>query len=129
MKRYFAIVGVGLLLTLGLLGGCANDPQASARSPYRNPLISSGALFLTLPPEVQNTIRAQVGGAEIDDIRKNTNSGTVVYHIFFRKADLYPTLFVGTNGAVLNPDQSVAVREPSATLKEIKGDTVTPVAP
>jgi len=129
MKLNFAILGVAALLVLCLIEGCASDPKAQARSPYHNPLISSGALFLTLPPEVQNTIRAQAGGAEIDDIRKNTNSGQVVYHIFFRKADLYPTLFVMTNGAVLNADQTIAVREPAATLREIKGDAAPATTP
>ena len=129
MKNNFTIVGVGMLLLIGLLVGCARSKNEHARSSYAFPLVSSGALFMTLPPEVQNTIRAQTGGEEIDDIRKTTNSGKVIYSIYFRKSTLYPPLFVSTNGAVLSADHSVAVREPSATLKEIKPEVPAAATP
>ncbi len=123
------MMSLAAALCFGLFGGCAQNQVSEYQSTYHYPQVSSGALFLTLPPEVQNTIRAQTGGEQIDDIRKFTNSGAVYYRIEFRKSVLYPPLFVATNGAVLNPDQSVAVREPSATLKEIKGDAPAPTSP
>jgi len=58
---------------------------------------------------VQHTVRAQTGGAEIEDIVKDTASGHPVYRIYFKNRRLLPPLYVAADGSILNPDMSVAV--------------------
>jgi hypothetical protein len=104
------------------LAGCATDPfdehtsalvskpSKSSKSSYNRPLFSPGAKFAGLPPAAQNTIRAQVGVADITDIIKDSSSGEVVYKIYFRNPDAFPTLYVTPNGDVVDADLTVAVR-------------------
>ena len=86
------------------------SPKSSAKSPYNRPLFSPGAKFAGLPPAAQNSIRAQVGVADIRDIIKDTSSGQVVYKVYFRNPDAFPTLYVTPNGDIVNADRTVAVR-------------------
>lgn len=110
-----------MVAVLALVAGCAHPfdehldglpvkSPKTGKSPYTQPLFSPGGKFAGLPPAVQNTIRAQVGVADIKDIIKDTSSGTAVYQIYFLNSAAFPTLYVSSNGDVLNPDLSVAVR-------------------
>jgi hypothetical protein len=87
-----------------------HKPSKSVKTPYDRPLFSPGAKFAGLPPAAQNTIRAEVGVADIKDIVKDTASGEVVYKVYFLNPDAFPTLYVTPNGDVVNPDLTVAVR-------------------
>jgi hypothetical protein len=98
------------------LGAQVASPPQKGRSAYSKPLSSPGAKFAALPPAVQNTIRAQVGVADIEDIVKDASSGTAVYQISFRNHDTFPALYVSPNGDVLNPDGTVAVRAAQENL-------------
>src|SRR5439155_21137010 len=73
------------------------------------PLLSPGAAFATLPPPVQNAVRAQAGIQEITHIAKDTSSGQVVYKIYFSSSEVFPPLYVAADGSVLHPDLRVAV--------------------
>src|SRR6266478_3539705 len=93
-----------------ILAGCANQrPVAEYPAPYQRPLNSPGGKFSGLPPAVQNTIRAETGAAEIEDIHKDTSSGQPVYKVYFENRKLFPTLYVAPDGSVLNPDMTVAM--------------------
>jgi len=93
--------------------------KTGSRTPYTKPLMSPGAQFGALPPAVQNTVRAEAGSADILDVVKDTGSGRVFYTIYFRKADLFPPLYVAPDGSVLNPDLTVAVAAPRKTSPEV----------
>jgi hypothetical protein len=109
-------------LLAGVLMGCARHKYAHELTPYQFPLNSPGGKFTGLPPAVQNSIRAQVGEEEIEDIRKlNYISGDVVYEVDFVNDVLYPPLFVAADGAVLNPDMTVAVGTADDTIGVSKG--------
>jgi len=86
------------------LCGCSSDETAMT---YREPLTSPGGVFATLPPAVQNTVRAEVGMAEISRISKNAIPG--IYVIEFRNADVYPPLYVASDGSVLSSNLTVVV--------------------
>lgn len=88
-----------------LLAGCASEPPLA----YHAPLVSPGGQFSTLPPTVQNTVRAQVGMAAIDTISRETSDGSTIYVFHFQNADVYPPLLVASDGSVLTPDLNVAV--------------------
>ncbi len=95
-----------------LLIGCAShhDARNGQAYPYKAPLSSPGQKFSGLPPAVQASVRAQVGGAEIHDIEKLNPSDRTIYRIIFRDAKLFPPLYVKADGSVLYPDmQHVAV--------------------
>lgn len=111
-------VGLTLLAaaSMALWTSCASHPKPVVvvydfppSTPYATPLISPGTKFGALPPAVQNTIRAQTGGAEIEDILRDSIGGQPVYRIYFTKADVLPPLYVAPDGSVLNPDLTVAV--------------------
>src|SRR5436190_8769268 len=68
-----------------LLPGCARHHQlAPSHYPvsYEKPLASPGAKFSALPPPVQNSLRAEVGSAEIADVVKDSTSEGPVYIIY-----------------------------------------------
>ncbi len=93
-----------------LLAGCATQDKTAARNyPYHKPLTSPGAKFGDLPPLVQRTVLAEAGAEEVVDTIRDTNSGRVVYKIYFRDPGTYPTLYVAPDGSLLNPDLTVAV--------------------
>jgi hypothetical protein len=130
---YMRLRLLSIFILPALIAGCAHrfddhlssppvatePPTAAAQSAYLKPLSSPGAKFAALPPAAQNTIRAEVGVAEIADIVKSTNSTKLVYQISFRNPDTFPTLYVSPNGDVLNPDGSVAVH----AIQEDLGNT------
>ena len=94
-----------------LLAGCATQDQTAARYyPYHKPLTSPGAKFGDLPPLVQRTVLAEAGAEAVVDTIRDTSSGRVVYKIYFRDRDVFPTLYVAPDGSVLNPDLTVAVQ-------------------
>ena len=98
---------------VALLAGCATQNQkqpAAQATPYRKPLTSPGAKFGALPPIVQLTVLAQVGPEEVVDAVRDTSSGRVVYKVYFRDSEIFPTIYVAPDGSVLNPDLTVAVR-------------------
>src|SRR5258706_13782510 len=111
-----------IVLGAGLAGCATKDPfdehmaaqvakpAKASKSSYNRPLFSPGAKFAGLPPAAQNTIRAEVGVADIRDIVKETHSGQVVYKIYFRNPDAFPTLYVTPNGDVVDANLTVAVR-------------------
>ncbi len=96
-----------------LAAGCATSEKAEMsahQTSYRKPLSSPGAKFGALPPVVQRTVLAEAGQGEVVDAVRDTSSGHVVYKIYFRDPEIYPTLYVAPDGSVLNPDLTVAVK-------------------
>ena len=132
LKSSAAAVSRFLVLAIisGLLFGCAAQRQ-SGTDPYRQhygkPLISSGTLFASLPPAVQNTVRAETGSAGIADVANYTTGGRVVYQIFFQNHDLFPPLYVASDGALLDPNLMVAIGAPRDTSNMAVGGPVTGV--
>jgi len=109
----------------GLLVGCVTHHEQPvqheeavhhekelAPAVFRKPLLSPGAQFGALPPPVQNTVIAEAGSEVIWDVVKEEHSGQTVYIIYFENQDIYPPLYVGRDGSVLNPDLTVAVHAP-----------------
>ena len=95
-----------------LAAGCASQSgteQSVSHTVYNKPLTSPGAKFGALPPPVQRTVLAEAGPAEVVDAVRDTDSGRVVYKIYFRDSEVFPPLFVAPDGSVLNPDLTVAV--------------------
>ncbi len=43
------------------------------------------------------------------DAVRDASTGRVVYKIYFRDNEVYPTMYVAPDGSVLNPDLTVAV--------------------
>lgn len=112
-------------LAWGVMCGCTSNHFTEFESPYHYPLASAGAKFATLPPTVQNTVRAQAGTSVIQDIDKITSSGRPVFIIRFREGVLYPPLYVALDGSVLNYDLSTAVGAAEArdTIGVVTGST------
>ena len=108
---FLAIVGVV---------GCATHTEP-AHYPYHQPLSSPGEKFGGLPPAVQKTVRAQVGAADLYDIRKLDASGRVVYEFLFHDHDRYPPLYVASDGSVLYPDMTVAVAAEEPNIGALSG--------
>jgi hypothetical protein len=122
MKNHFLLI----LALAGLLAGCAthheqpvsheqavrHEQAVSTTSAFKKPLLSPGAQFGALPPPVQNTVIAEAGTEVIWDVVRDTSSGQTVYIIYFENQDIYPPLYVGRDGSVLNPDLTVAVHAP-----------------
>ena len=111
-----------ILLLLVWTGGCVSHdsaalapalaPTGDRSYPYRKPLTSLGSKFGALPPAVQNAVRAEAGMAEITEVTKAATAERVYYKISFRDVENYPTLYVASDGSVLNPDLTVAVPAP-----------------
>ena len=115
-----------LTIIAALWAGCAHERRiAEYPSPYQQPLNSPGGKFSGLPPAVQNTIRAQTGEAEIEDIVKDTSSGQLVYKVYFVNRKLFPTLYVAPDGSVLNPNLTVAVGAAQDTIGVLSGGAVS----
>jgi len=112
-----------------LIGGCAgpsNEDHAKAYAKlYDKPIISPGAQFASLPPAVQNTIRAQTGSAGVQNISKDTSSARVVYRIEFINADAYPPMYVAADGSLLDPDLNVLIAAPHENVSIATGAPVT----
>jgi hypothetical protein len=112
------------IVVAGLLAGCStDDPQVT----YNKMLTSPGEKYAGLPPAVQHTVRAQVGMAEIADIQKNTASGMVVYEVRFRETNLYPPLYIDTDGSVLTSNLDVAVGAGGDPIGAVSGGAASGV--
>jgi hypothetical protein len=113
-ERHFTLVGLlrGPALALALFlpfltPGCAHHADKSSATfpdPYHEPLISPGAKFSVLPLPVQNTIRAETGGAAISDIARYRTGGQTVYKVWFCNFEFLPPLIVSSDGSVLQQD-------------------------
>ncbi len=118
------------LLALALVAGagCASHKAeskfsttpASYKTPYNQPLTTPGACFAALPMVVQNTVVSEAGSAEIVDVFKDVKGNRVFYKITFRDGEVYPPMFVGADGSVLNPDLTVCVPAPQAQVFQVK---------
>lgn len=120
-KQFLIVVGLA-----AVVAGCAthneqpikhtsrpvNTTVVNETTSFNKPLLSPGAQFGALPPPVQNTVIAEAGTEVIWDVVKDTSSGQTVYIIYFENQDIYPPLYVGRDGSVLNPDLTVAVHAP-----------------
>jgi hypothetical protein len=117
-----------LMLVLG--AGCARHhatvqtpaPTDAQAYPYHVPLSTPGARFGGLPQVVRETVLSEAGTAEIADIQRDASSGRMVYKIYFRDANIYPTMYVGSDGSVLRPDLSVVVPGPRPASTLVKKD-------
>jgi hypothetical protein len=98
-------------------------------SPYHEPLITPGTKFAALPPVVQQTIRVEAGTQEIADIIKDARRDRVVYHVYFSDSQVYPPLFIGMDGSILNPDLTVAMAVPRNVIGVLGSDTQAPLSP
>jgi hypothetical protein len=103
----------GFAVVLALLCGCAEKLPPLT---YHQPLNSPGGEFSTLPPAVQNSVRAEAGMAEISGVVRNFEGSTRYYEILFRNPELYPPLYLAPDGSVLNEDLTVAVRASADTI-------------
>lgn len=86
---------------------------------YHYPLQSVGTQFAALPPAVQRTVRAEVGSAQISDIKKGTTGSDLVYVVHFMKRDVMPPLYIAPDGSVLTPDLKVFIPAPHQTALDI----------
>jgi hypothetical protein len=93
----------------GFLVGCVTHTPPAVYYPYHRPLISPGTVFSGLPLAVQQTIRAEAGTAQMSDILKFAHAGSAVYEVRFTDREIFPPLYVASDGSVLYPDMSVAV--------------------
>ena len=87
------------------LCGCAEEHVFT----YNQPLTSPGGEFARLPPAVQNSVRAEAGMAEISRIIKPSENPRGIYEVHFKSSDVYPPLYLASDGSVLAPDLTVAV--------------------
>src|SRR5262245_60816399 len=110
MKRYWLLA---IAVVVALCAGCASDREDHlSDTPYRQPLVSPGAQFGSLPPAVQNAVRAETGSADIENIDKTTIGGRTVYVIGFQNPSINPPMYIAQDGSVLKPDLTVAVGAP-----------------
>jgi len=102
----------GVLLAVA---GCATEESDSVedyRAQYNKPLLSPGTQFAALPPAVQNTIRAEVGWANLEKIEKEESLGRVIYRVYFQNTFWIEPLIIASDGSVLDPDLIVAIGAP-----------------
>src|SRR5579862_8133992 len=122
-----------LLIFLSLFGlaGCAGSRHADSLTEYYRhydkPLLSPGAQFAAVPPAVQNTVRAETGSAEIDNVVKDTNSGRLVYRISFQNHEGFAPLNIAPDGSLLDQDLAVAIGAPQDKSNVITGGPVAGV--
>ncbi len=111
-------------LALGAMAaGCAQH-LATDDYPYHDPLSSPGMKLGGVPPAVQRTIRAEVGAAEIYDIQKKPGRGSRVYKVILANSELYPPLYVRSDGSVLYPNLEVAVSADEDDIGAVSGGPV-----
>jgi len=125
------VLGRCLLLAsvIGPLCGCATKHSDATAddygSVYNKPLASSGALFATLPPAVQTTVKAEAGAAEVRNVVKDTSAGRIVYRIYFQNRELLPPLYVAPDGSLLDPSFQVAIRAMPEHINVLTGGPVS----
>lgn len=99
------------------LCGCASDRPIVT---YDQPILSPGGKFSRLPPTVQNSVRAEAGMAEIQDVLKGHTAEGTFYKVTFKSSDVFPPLYLAPDGSVLTPDLRVVV---GATEDSIEAST------
>ena len=116
LPKTFGWLYCGMIASaVAVCGGCASHEEtrrAHNETPYREPLVSPGAQFGSLPPAAQNALRAETGSADIKDVVKKATNGRTVYEVHFQNEELYPPILVAQDGSLLNPDMTVAVGAP-----------------
>jgi uncharacterized membrane protein YkoI len=80
-----------------------------------------------VPVAVQNTIKAQTAGVEIEDIDKTSRDGIAVYEVAFKRSGQHTELVVAENGAVLSGGLGAA-KNPSAVVSANPAASTTHVA-
>lgn len=103
------------------LCGCAEESPFT----YQEPLTSPGGEFARLPPAVQNSVRAEAGMAEIVRISTDNSGGSAIYQFQFRSPDVYPPLYVASDGSVLTSNLTVAVGASEDTIAASTGSEVS----
>jgi hypothetical protein len=130
-RRELADLISGALLIVSVLfalTGCAvarhDNSLTEHYEQYDKPLLSPGAQFAALPPAVQNTVRAETGSAEIDNVVKDTNSGRLVYRVSFQNREGFSPLNIAPDGSLLDRDLAVALGAPQDKSNVITGGPV-----
>jgi hypothetical protein len=100
------------------LCGCASEPAIIA---YQEPLTSPGGEFSKLPPTVQNSVRAEAGMAEFEDISRGKIGDLTVYEFRFKNQEEFPPLYVASDGSVLTSNLTVAVGASEDTIEASTG--------
>jgi hypothetical protein len=110
-----------------LLFGCSGprNDRVAYRERYDKQLVSSGTYFASLPLAVQNTVRAQTGSAGLADVTKYTTEGRIVYEVVFQNQDLYPPLYIASDGSLLDPNLAVAIGAPHDQPNVLTGGPVS----
>ncbi len=131
LTRGITLGALSLAVVLSVSGCASSGPEAGSDygDRYRRPLSSPGTQFSQLPPAVQHTVRAEAGSATITLIDHNTSEGKTVYRIVFQNADLFPPLYVASDGSVLYPNLKLAVGAPSDVFSAARHGSVTSVSP
>jgi hypothetical protein len=107
-----------------LFVGCASkheDKIAEYQSTWHRPLTSAGGSFATLPPGVQNTVRAEAGSAEISQIVEEKIGGREVYTVLFMPNLALPPLHMARDGSIINPNLTYAVGGPAESGGVLSG--------
>jgi hypothetical protein len=107
--------------------GCVEPRDTERVRHYDKPLISPGTEFASLPPAVQNTIRAETGSADIADVTKDYVAGRLVYRVRFEHEDLFPQLNIAPDGSLLNSNLTVAIGAAQDKANIIAGGPVTSI--
>ena len=129
-RRLIGLLGTRFTgaLILGLLCGCATKRSSESSEYtqiYNEPLSSSGTQFASLPPTVQNTVRAETGSAELDKIDKRNYSGRIIYRIEFENRDFYPPMYVASDGSLLDEDLRTLIAAVPDRTSIVTGGAVT----
>jgi hypothetical protein len=115
-----------LFVPVALLAGCATrEPVHQAvvvPEEAVQPMRSPGAKFALLPSAVQQTITAQAGAAEIQDINKIPLSNRDVYEITFRNSGVLPTLYIAEDGTLINGGSAANIGAPGQLRGTATGD-------
>ena len=95
-----------------LLAGCATNEERRAGSDSAPDV---GTRFSDLPAAVQQTVRAQVPNANIDDIDKETRTGRTIYEITFEEPGKNPKMHIAEDGTILKIGNRVVEKAGAST--------------
>lgn len=104
-----------------VLTGCVEEHPIV----YNKPLTSPGGIYSKLPPTVQNSVRAQAGTAEISNLARDDSTGSPIYIFYFKNPELFPPLYVASDGSVLTSNLTVAVGASPETIEAATGSGVS----
>jgi hypothetical protein len=96
---------------------------------YVHPLTSSGAQFSTLPAAVQRTVCAETGAASIARVEKRVVGTQSIYCVSFENTNMFPTLYVASDGSVLDPEMRVVVGAPRDLFSRASRGPASRVSP